>query len=271
MTIGRYVERLGVSEATLSANGTDALAELQRRHLLEVSFTNAFIDAGAGTSLDPATAVPRTVSGGGGLCYDCNGAFAWLLQELEYDVSLLSARPRYDDGSHGPEYDHLALLVDEHLVDVGFGDFARQPLPLDGRLRSDVSGTYRVIEVADHGGTSGGNHAQADDEPDGDGDAPSDECTHVAQRRSDDGWETLYRFDVTPRAGDEFADLVRFHATSSESPFAGARMATLATADGRLTLSGTSMTVTEAGEKRKESVSASRTDAVLADRFGLDL
>lgn len=39
-----------------------------------------------------------------------------------------------DDESLYPEYHHLALLVDEHLVVVGFGDFARNPLPLDGTL-----------------------------------------------------------------------------------------------------------------------------------------
>lgn len=256
MDADQYLDRIGLRPDRRSRDGLEGLAELQRRHLRAVPFTNAFVDAGAGTSPDPETAVPRIISGGGGLCYDCNGAFAWLLAELGYDVRLVSARPRRDDGSYGPEYDHLALLVAEHLVDVGFGDFARQPLPLDGAHRTDVSGTYRVIEDGSDRATD-----DADDLDDG--------HTMVAQRRADDGWEVMYRFDTLPRTGDEFAELADFHATSPDSPFAGDRLATIPTANGRISLSGTSLTVTEGGTKRKEAVPPERVDTVLRDRFGL--
>lgn len=255
MHASQYLDRIGFPPDRRSWDGLASLAALQRHHLHAVPFTNAFVDAGAGTTPDPETAVPRIVSGGGGLCYDCNGAFARLLAELGYDVTLVSARPRRDDGTYGPEYDHLALLVGDHLVDVGFGDFVRQPLPLDGAHRTDVSGTYRVIEAGDDAETDGldGTHAM------------------IAQRRAEKGWNDMYRFDATPRTRDEFAEMADYHATSPDSPFADGRFATLATDDGRITLSGTSLTVTENGEKRKESVSPERAAALFADRFGLEL
>lgn len=253
MNPSQYLDRIEVPPERRSWDGLDSLAELQHRHLRAVPFTNVFVDAGDGTTPDPETAVPRIVSGGGGLCYDCNGGFAWLLEELGYDVSLLSARPRYDDGTYGPEYDHLTLLVEDHLVDVGFGDFARQPLPLDGSPRSDVSGTYRIVA--------------ADSTVDR---AIDDECTHLVERLSADTWEPVYRFDTTPRRPSAFAGMADFHATSPDSHFTGDRLATLPTGDGRITLAGTTLTITEGDRKRTEPIPPDAVETVLADRFGLD-
>ncbi len=258
MDASRYLDRIGLSPGDESRSAL-ALETLQRRHLATVPFTNLFVYNDAGTTPEPETAVPRIVSGGGGLCYDCNGGFAWLLEELGYDVSLLSARPRHDDGTYGPEYDHLALLVEDHLVDVGFGDFARQPLPLDGGPRSDVSGTYRIVAADRDGGTDSTVDSTIDDE-----------CTHLVERQTGDAWEPVYRFDTTPRRPSAFAGMADFHATSPDSHFAGDRLATLPTEDGRLTLAGATLTITEGDRKRKEPVPPGAVETVLADRFGLD-
>lgn len=48
---------------------------------------------------------------------------------------MISGRVRRQDGTFGPEFDHMALLVSldqEYVVDVGFGDSVRSPLPLSG-------------------------------------------------------------------------------------------------------------------------------------------
>ena len=61
-------------------------------------------------------------------------AFAALLQALGFRVTLLSARVAREDGSYGPEFDHLTLLVDLEepwLADVGFGECFLEPLRLD--------------------------------------------------------------------------------------------------------------------------------------------
>lgn len=242
--LDQYLERIGVPSDRRARTDWAFLRELQRRHLLSIPFTNAFVRDGHGTSLDPDVVVPRIADGGGGICYDLNGAFAWLLEAFDFDVSLCSARPRRDDGSYGPAFDHLALLVDGHLVDIGFGDFARQPIPIDGGTRTDVSGTYRVVDV--------------DDE-------------HAVQTRADDGWRDKYRFDTTPRSRKEFVEMADYHATSPDSPFTGELLATLPTEGGRITLSGTSITITERGTRKKQQISPTQLDDVLYDRFGLDV
>ena len=240
----QYLDRIDLPPDRRSRADWDLLVELQRRHLFTVPFTNVFVRDGHGTSLDPHVVVPRIAAGGGGLCYDLNGAFAWLLDAFGFDVALCSARPMREDGSYGTEFDHLALLVDDHLIDVGFGDFARQPVPINGNARSDVSGTYRVAEV--------------DDE-------------YAVQARADDGWRDKYRFDTTPRAPEEFAEMTDYHATSSDSPFTGDLLATLPTEDGRITLSGTSITTTERSTHRKQHVPLAQLDAVLRERFGITI
>ena len=242
MDAPRYLARLGVSLDDQSQTNRH-LRYLQRRHLRTIPFTNHFVRNGDGTTLRAETAVPRISGGGGGLCYDLNGAFAWLLEELGYDVTFVSGRPMHDDGSYGPEYDHLALVVDDRLVDVGFGgEFARQPLPLDGAPRSDVSGMYRVFE---------------------------DDDGHAAQKRTDDGWGDVYRFDPTPRAPNEFAEMMEYHATAADAPFTGDLLATRPTEDGRLTLSSDTLTRTNHGNQSKRDVSREQLNAVLREEFGL--
>lgn len=78
-----------------------------------------------------------------------------------------------------------------------------------------------------------------------------------------------YRFDTTPREASEFAEMAAYHATSPDSPFAGDLLATLPTEDGRITLSGTSITDTDGGTRRKRDVPPDRVDDVLRNRFGL--
>ena len=239
----QYLERIGFDTDRESVTDIDHLARLQHHHLYTVPFTNLFVRGGDGTILHPDTVVPRIIGGGGGICYDLNGAFAWLLTELGYDVALVSARPRRDDGSYGPEYDHLALLVEDHLVDVGFGDFARRPLPLDGNHHTDVSGTYRIFEDGDDG--------------------------YAVQKHTDDSWEDTYRFSTTPRAPSEFAEMAEYHSTSTDSPFTGDLLVTLPTEDGRITLSDTTLTTTERGARRKRDVPPAQVESVLRDQFDL--
>jgi N-hydroxyarylamine O-acetyltransferase len=239
----QYLERIGVDTDRESMTDIDHLARLQHHHLYTVPFTNLFVRGGDGTILHPDTVVPRIIGGGGGLCYDLNGAFAWLLTELGYDVSLVSARPMREDSSYGPEYDHLALLVEDHLVDVGFGDFARRPLPLDGNHHTDVSGTYRIFEDGDDG--------------------------YAVQKHTDDSWEDTYRFSTTPRAPSEFAEMAEYHSTSTDSPFTGDLLVTLPTEDGRITLSDTTLTTTERGARRKRDVPPAQVESVLRDQFDL--
>lgn len=226
------------------------LADLQQHHLRAVPFENLDIIDGVAITLDREAIAAKVIDDRrGGFCYELNGLFERLLDALGFETTLVSGRVTRPDGSLGPPHDHLAILVDLDeplLVDVGFGDFARRPLSLSGTPISDVGGTYRV--VAD----------------------PDDASTYHAQSW-DDEWETEYVFTTTPRAYEEFAEMCRFHQTDPASPFTSGPFVTRATEHGRLTLSASSLTVTEHGKKRKYTVgSAEEREHVLADRFGIE-
>jgi N-hydroxyarylamine O-acetyltransferase len=56
------------------------------------------------------------------------------------------------DGSFGPEFDHLTLRVDldrPWLADVGFGDSFIEPLTLlPGIAQQDAGSIYRIIQIS---------------------------------------------------------------------------------------------------------------------------
>src|SRR6185369_11099575 len=87
----------------------------------------------------------------GGFCYELNGLFAGLLRALGFDVAMLAAGVARPDGSFGPIFDHMALMVtlnERWLVDVGFGDSFLEPLLLDSR-DDQVEGTrtFRLVDA----------------------------------------------------------------------------------------------------------------------------
>lgn len=238
-----YLERLGFDRQRDIPTDVDSLVNLQDCHVRTVPFTNLSIHEGGETTPEAEATVPRIIDGGGGLCYDLNGAFGWLLEELGFDVDIIAARPMGEDGSLRPALDHLALIVNDHLVDVGFGDFARRPVPLDGEIREDVSGTYRVIERGD---------------------------AFVAQSRADDEWHTEYQFQPVARSRDTFDERASYHSSAADAPFTGNLLATIPTNVGRVTLSGTSLTVSANGSRKKRTIPSAHVETVLRAQFGLE-
>ena len=117
-----YLARIGYRgprEPTL-----EVLSALQRAHMLAVPFENLDIHLGRRLVIDPAANYAKIVERGrGGWCYELNGAFGWLLDQLGYDVTLLGSRVEWDGGS-SRDLAHMLLRVDldrPYLVDVGFG------------------------------------------------------------------------------------------------------------------------------------------------------
>lgn len=85
----------------------------------------------------------------GGLCFELNGAFCYLLQQLGFDATLLSAHVRHfnDKVIDYPVDDHAVIMVSlngkSYLVDVGFSDASRKPIELVTGSHEDISGIYK--------------------------------------------------------------------------------------------------------------------------------
>lgn len=132
MDTSAYLHRIKFQGNTTVQAST--LAALQLAHMQTIPFENLSIHYGQPIVLDIELLFHKVVNQlRGGFCYELNGLFAVLLEKLGFLVSRLSARVASSNGSYGPEFDHMLLLVhleEDYLVDVGFGDSFLEPLRL---------------------------------------------------------------------------------------------------------------------------------------------
>jgi N-hydroxyarylamine O-acetyltransferase len=126
-----YLQRIGYAGSREPT--ADTLAALQRAHMLAVPFENLDIRLGRRLVLDREANYAKIVEAGrGGWCFELNGLFAWLLEQLGFRVTLLGSRVHGTDWV-SDDLAHLLLRVDldqPMIVDVGFGEGVFGPLPL---------------------------------------------------------------------------------------------------------------------------------------------
>ena len=227
LVVDRYLQRLG-------ADRTTGLADLHERHLRTVPFENLSVHLGEPIVLDEDALVAKIVERRrGGFCYELNGAFAALLRALGHEVDLVGARVYLGERLSAP-LEHLALRVGDELVDVGFGDFSLRPLRLDVRDdQHDPEGVFRVVDA-----------------PDGDLDVLQD-------------GEPQYRLEPRPRALTDFGPTCWYQRTSPDSAFTRKPLASMPTAKGRVTVSGSTLITTEAGQRTEREL----TDPELLDAY----
>ena len=145
MDTARYLQRIGFDGSIQHRVAT--LELLQRAHMTAVPFENLHVFHRRGVRTDAAWSVPKVLDGRGGWCFELNGAFAWLLRQLEFRVEYLQAQV-FDDDELGAPFDHMLLRVEAggaFLADVGFGDSFLSPLRFDERgEQHDATGSYRL-------------------------------------------------------------------------------------------------------------------------------
>jgi N-hydroxyarylamine O-acetyltransferase len=241
MRVEAYLERIGYDGSAFPT--AETLRALHRAHMMAVPFENLDIHLGVPIVLSvPGFYEKIVVRRRGGYCYELNGLFAWLLAELGFRVSLLSARV-VTSGIPSPEFDHLLILVeldDRWIADVGFGDSSLVPLLAEPGGVEETDG-YAITE---------------------------DEVGWTMFRRG----EPEYVFSMTPRRLSEFEPRNLFQQTSPQSHFTQKSVCSLATPTGRITLSGRRLIVTS-GERREEREvkSAAEYGRILIDEFGFEL
>ena len=130
--VGAYLKRIGLSDGVKAS--ADGLERLQRAHMSYVPFENLDVFHHRGVDTGVEWSVPKIVARRrGGWCYELNGAFAALLEELGFVVKRLGATVLLsDEMSTVPDHLTINVTLDRrYLVDVGFGDSFIRPLPLD--------------------------------------------------------------------------------------------------------------------------------------------
>jgi N-hydroxyarylamine O-acetyltransferase len=259
MDLQAYLDRMNYRGELAPTVAT--LRELHRAHLLAVPFENLDIHLGRTISLKQDALFDKIVTRRrGGFCYELNGLFALLLRGLGFEVTLLSAGVARATGGFGPEFDHLTLLVKatsveatglnlqsaSWLADVGFGDSFREPLRLVEAVEQEQDGRAYCLD-------RDGEHL-------------------ILVQRDAAGWEPQYRFTLQPHTQAAYTDMCHYHQTSPASSFTRKRVCTLATPDGRVTLSDLVLIVTAHGERIEQVLPDELAfKAALREHFGIQL
>ncbi len=247
MKIEDYLQRINYTGSLEPAPET--LRALQLAHLMSVPFENLSIHSNEPVVLDEDALFTKIVERRrGGFCYECNGLFAGLLRALGFDVKMLAAGVARPDGSFGPQFDHMTLMVtlDERwLADVGFGDSFLEPLLLDSRAEQ-VQGT-RTFRI----------------------DADNDHL--ILYRRSDgDEWQPQYRFTLQPYEFPDYEETCLFHQTSPESHFTKGIICSRATPEGRITISDMRFITTSGSHRDERNLSGpEELNQILREQFGI--
>jgi N-hydroxyarylamine O-acetyltransferase len=222
------------------------------RHLLSIPFENLDMHLGRPIILSENAFSDKIIKHHrGGFCYELNGLFAGLLDELGYKVSMLSARVARKGGGFSPDFDHMTLLVQlkhQWIADVGFGDSFTEPKQLDiSGPQADREKDYRFTR--------------------------KDGWTLLSRKATgNDVWEPQYKFSLAPRKLEDFVSRCRWQQTSPRSHFRKGRLCTRLTSNGRLTLTDTKFLVTSGSKKVERPLKNPGEFAKLLDRhFGIGL
>ena len=256
----RYLQRIGDCGDLTPTLAT--LRRLHQNHLRTVPFETLDIHRNRPLSLEPPRLFEKIVEKRrGGFCYELNGLFALLLEDLGFHVTRLSGRVIDKEGSPGPEFDHLTLMVRiesrDWLADVGFGESFTEPIPMDGGSgkgeRDVVESNVVESNVVVFCVVECGSHFE------------------LRHRPLEGDEKVLYTFTTIARHLRDFEEMCRFH-QSSRSPFAKESVCSRLTSLGRITLRGQLLIETR-GESRTETDlgSEAERDRALRERFGIRL
>ena len=229
---------------------------LQLAHLLTVPFENLDIGLKHPIRLDKQTLWEKIViRRRGGFCYEVNGLFAWLLEEIGFEVTHLNARDYHpEDDTFGIDFDHLTLLIrvpnesTRWLADVGWGDTFTHPLDLDDRdWQEQGLRAYRL--------------------------EPFRNGYQLWQRGYRGEIERQYYFDLTPHQFPaEYEAECHYHQTSPESIFTRRRIISRLTEDGRVSLDSGRLILTKNGQRSERSYeNEAEFHTLLKQYFGFDL
>jgi N-hydroxyarylamine O-acetyltransferase len=250
MDTEKYLRRIGIENFDISVNA-ESLNHLQKQHLLTVPFENLDIHLKRLIILDTERFYEKIVEEKrGGFCYELNGLFCELLNQIGFSSRLISARVATDNGDFSAEYDHMTILTkvggEEFLVDAGFGDFTAEPLKfaLDVE-QQDKSGAFLIRKH-------------------------TDEYFEVAKKDGGE-WKGEYIFKDLARDLAEFTEMCNFHQTSSESHFTRGKVCSLMLENGRKTLTDKTFIETKYGEKNETEINSEEEfNKILAQEFGIE-
>ncbi|WP_159064774.1 arylamine N-acetyltransferase family protein [Thaumasiovibrio subtropicus] len=248
MNIDDFLDRIQYQGDTVV--NLACLTELQWRFLNSVPFENLDIMAGVPLDFSVENVFAKiVVNHRGGVCFENNSLFCWVLSEIGFDVQLIAAE-MFPGETFRNHFDHMALLVNlegkTYLVDVGNGKYFGPPLDIDSPNEAVGEGVrYKIAPYA---------------------------MNDLALCFFNEGkWQYRYAFQRQPVGLADFKQVCTFIETSSESSFTQKVLVTRLDGDKRITLSGNKLVITGEGEQPEERNVTAEQPAVLLENFGIKI
>ncbi|MFD4636664.1 arylamine N-acetyltransferase [Lentzea sp. NPDC058436] len=209
--------------ARTGASASSSLTELHEAHVRAIPFENIDVMLGLVPSLDLVDIQNKMLRRRrGGYCYEHQLLFTAVLERLGYTVSRQLGRVMT-----GPRT-HFMSIVDDQLVDVGFGAGVLHPMPLvDGAVVDQAGWPHRLRR---------------------------EDNRWVLEKQTADGWELRHQFEtgIEQRPVD-YAAANYYVATHERSPFSRQLVVMRLEPGLSRRLVGTQLTVEHAGEKAENS------------------
>ncbi|MEM7358664.1 MAG: arylamine N-acetyltransferase [Pseudomonadota bacterium] len=201
----------------------DSLKSLQLAQLRSIPFENFDICLGNGIDLVPHVLSDKLIENQrGGYCFELNGLMLMALQHFGFKARALLGRVHITGTATGRG--HQVCLVrlgsEDWIVDTGFGSGTpQQPIPLIANQEIDVMGKpTRLLEDEQFG--------------------------YMLQTYTDGAWNNQYSFDLNHVCAGDIAYGNHYTSTNADSIFTYARVATLRTESGLVTLLNHTLTTT---------------------------
>lgn len=235
MNLYDYLERLGFKGKPKMDLST--LKKLHVSHLYKIPFENLDIHNNKQIILNIERFLKKVIiNRRGGFCYELNGSFKWLLEQIGFNSYFISCSVFLKEKSRFSEYfSHIAIIVlingEKWLVDVGFGHSFIAPLKIQFEETVSEKGiNYNFVKE-------------------------SDEIV-LYRREKGSPNEAMYKFrDIAYNLSD-FLQMCIYHQKSPDSSFTQSKVCSILTDNGRLTLTDDKVisTFIESGKKEISEV-----------------
>lgn len=228
--IYKYSERINF-KSTLN-NSIETLIELHKCHLYNIPFENLDIKNKVDIVLDIDRIYDKIINKRrGGFCYELNGLFSKLLYNAGFKLFYVSCNVYSEErGKYGADFDHMGIIIEDKerwLADVGFGESFIEPLKLIFDIPQKQYGVdYRFRKLNDN---------------------------EIVLERSYDSekFSKMYKFNLKPRRIEEYTGMCKYHQSSPDSHFTKGRLCSIATTEGRISLTDKLLIVTENGIRKE--------------------
>lgn len=252
MEIEKILKRIEIFDDKNSIEpNLENLTKLQESYILHVPYENLDFALKKEFSVNILKIYEKIVEKSrGGICYESNTLFMYLLVTLGYNVQMIFCKVA-DTTYIGADYPHLALVVeledDEYLVDVANGQNVRVPLPLHNKTHSVIS--ENIEYMIEH---LNGSYA-------------------LMFNHKYKGWMTRYTFTKEEKFISDFSCVFEnkknYEQFSNHAPL----LVTKALEDGRVTLTDDMMSLKRNGDKRVWNITLENRAEVLRDYFNIHI